>query len=340
MNAGFPFDYDTDAQSYSLRGRHERRLGSATNVLVLGADHGRWTRDVLGDFGSSAQQRNTAWYAKDDITLAGGTRLTAGARTERIAKDSSAGTGVAGRLTAWELGASTPLATDFTLYGRIGRSFRLANVDEFSFTAPTAVLQPQTSRDVELGGRWTGRWGKADLRLYRNLLEHEIGFDPNAAGPFGFPGANVNFERTRRQGLELETQHALSRSLALRVNAAVRDAKFRAGPDSGRELPLVPGKTLSVRADWHPAAAHRVSGGVNWVSSQHPDFANACTMPAYTTADLRYAYQWRQLELSLGVANLFDRRYFTQAFGCANGTTTSIYPEAGRAFTAAARVSF
>ena len=78
-------------------------------------------------------------------------------------------------------------------------------------------------------------------------------------------------------------------------------------------------RRCAVRADWTPAAGHRVSGGVNWVSSQHPDFNNACTMPSYTTADARYAYQWQQLELSLGVANLFDRKYFTQAFGCAGG---------------------
>ena len=32
--------------------------------------------------------------------------------------------------------------------------------------------------------------------------------------------------------------------------------------------------------------------------------------------------------------------YFTQAFGCAGGQVTSIYPEAGRAFTASARVQF
>ena len=42
-------------------------------------------------------------------------------------------------------------------------------------------------------------------------------------------------------------------------------------------------------------------------------------MPSFTTADARYAYQWQQLELSLGVANLFDKQYFTQAFGCAGG---------------------
>jgi iron complex outermembrane receptor protein len=102
----------------------------------------------------------------------------------------------------------------------------------------------------------------------------------------------------------------------------------------------VPRRTLAVRADWSPAAQHRLSGGVQWVSSQHPDFANACTMPAYTTADIRYAYEWKQAEFSLGVTNLFDRKYYTQAFVCSGGVTNGIYPEAGRAATAAVRVKF
>ena len=341
LNSGFPFDYDTDATNYSLRARHEGALAGGRNLLVLGTDHGRWTREVLGTFGSTARQDSRAVYLKDDFTLAGGTRLSAGARTERIEKDnSSAVAGLSDRLTAWELGASTPLAAGVTLYGRAGRSYRLANVDEFSFTAPAAVLQPQTSLDHELGARWTYASGKAEVRLYRSRLENEIGFDPNAAGPFGFPGVNVNFDPTRRQGLEFDASHALSRSLALRVNAAWRDATFRAGPYAGRDVPLVPRKTASVRADWTPAAGHRFTGGVNWVDSQHPDFQNACTMPSFTTVDARYAYQWRQLELALGVANLLDRQYYTQAFGCVGGITNAIYPEAGRALTASLRVQF
>jgi iron complex outermembrane receptor protein len=341
MNGGFPFDYDIAASTYSLRARNEAQLGGAKNLLVLGTDYSSWTRDVLGAFGSTAAQSSRAWYAKDDVVLAGGTRVGAGLRTEKIAKDNSnAMAGLADRQQAWEIGLSQALAGGMTLYGRAGRSYRLANVDEFSFTSPGKILNPQTSRDLELGARWAYGAGKVDLRLYRSLLDNEIGFDPNASGPFGFRGANINFDPSRRQGLELDTSHALTRTLGLRVNAALRQATFRSGPYAGRDVPLVPGKTLSVRADWTPAAGHRVTGGVNWVSSQHPDFNNACTMPAYTTADVRYAYQWRQLELSLGVANLFDRKYFTQAFGCAAGVTTSIYPEAGRAITAALRMGF
>ena len=97
---------------------------------------------------------------------------------------------------------------------------------------------------------------------------------------------------------------------------------------------------MAVRADWTPAANHLVTGGVNWVSSQHPDFANTCSMPSYATADLRYAYEWRNAEFSVGATNLFDRKHFTQAFACAAGQPTSIYPEAGRALTAAVRVKF
>jgi iron complex outermembrane recepter protein len=340
LNSGFPFDYDIDARNYSLRARNETQIAGVRNLLVLGTDHGKWKRDVLGAFGSTASQAQRAWYLKDDVTLAGGTRLGAGARTERVVKsNSNAGSGLADRLNAWEIGASHPWR-DTTIYARAGRSFRLANVDEFGFTSPGVILKPQTSRDLELGARWSLAASSIDARIYRSVLHNEIGFDPNAPGRFGFVGANVNFDPSRRQGLELDASHALNAALAVRVNAAIRRASFRSGPYAGRDVPLVPRRTLAVRADWTPLAGHRISGGLNWVSSQHPDFNNACTMPAYTTVDARYAYRWQKVELSLGVTNLLDRKYFTQAFGCSAGVTTSIYPEAGRAFTAAARINF
>ncbi|MDB5861513.1 MAG: TonB-dependent receptor [Ramlibacter sp.] len=341
LNSGFAYDYDIAANTYALRARHEGTLYGVKNALVLGADFDDWQRDVLGAFGSEASQRSRGFYAKDDVTLAGGTRVSLGARTARISKDnSSSGTGFQDTRNAWELGASHPFTSAFTAYARVGTSFRLANVDEFNFTSPGVILQPQTSRDAEIGARYAWAGGKLDARLYHSRLENEVGFDPNAAGAFGFPGANVNFDPTRRQGLELDATHALTRALALRLNVALREATFRSGPYAGNDVPLVPRRTAALRADWTPLAGHRLSGGVNWVSSQHPDFANACTMPSYVTTDARYAWTLRAVELALGVTNLFDRKYFTQAFGCASGQVTSIYPEAGRAFSASARFQF
>ena len=339
-NSSFIYAFDVDASTYALRARHAARFGPVANSLVFGVDHGQWTRTVQGEFGSVSNQRSQAYYLKDEATLAGGTRLSAGWRTERVTKDnSSATTGIDQRPQAWEVGVVQPVMAGMSVFGRLGHSFRLANVDEFGFTSPGLTLNTQTSRDTELGGRWAYVGGRAELRLYRSALTNEIGYDPSAVGPFGF-GANVNFDPTRRQGVELEVMQALGNSANLRVNAATRRARFTAGSHEAKDVPLTPRHSLSVRADWSPAPGHRIDGGVNVVSSQSPDFDNACSMPSYTTADLRYAYRWSFAELALGVSNLGNTKYYTQAFSCVNGAVSSIYPEAGRALTASLRLQF
>lgn len=342
LNSGFPFNYDVDASTFSLRARHDGTLGGAKNTLVFGFDHEAWRRVVPGAFGSVAERKADGLYIKDDLVLAGsGTRLSAGLRSEQVRKiDSSTAATVDQREPAWELGISQPLGSAWVAYGRLARSFRLPSVDEFNFTSPGSILDVQTSRDIEAGLRWSSGTMRVDARLYRSRLTNEIGFDPTAPSPFGGFGANANLAPTQRQGLELEASHALSSTLNLRANLALREARFRAGPNAGRDVPLVPGAALALRADWTPAAGHQLGGGLNWVSSQHSDFANLCKIPSFHTVDLRYAYQWNQVELSLGVSNLFDKKYFTQSFVCTAGVTNGVYPEPGRAFTAALRVRF
>lgn len=344
LTSGVPtYQFVVDANTIALRAKHEAKVGLNANALVLGLDQADWTRTVLGAFGSVASQKSNAFYVKDDFTLPSGTRLAAGLRTENIQQtDTGSGANTDSQQNAWELGLTQPLAAGWIAYGRIGNSFRLANVDELGFTTPGAVLQPQTSRDVELGSRWNYEGGRAELRFYRSELNNEIGYDPTVANANSFTGfgANVNFAPTLRQGFELETSHALSKTVDLRLNASLRQAKFTDGAHNGNDVPLVPQKTLAVRADWRPAAGHLVNGGVTWVSSQSPDFDNVCTIPGYATVDARYAYQLRNMELSLGMTNLMDTKYYTQAFKCTAGVTNGIYPEAGRALSAALRVKF
>lgn len=344
---GSLYGYDVDASNYSVRARHEGKLGGHANAFVVGYDKGDWdrviTQSAFTPIGTLATASTSAIYLKDDLTLAStGTRLSIGWRTEKLEKtEASSTSSLSDRQHAWDLGVSQPVAKDVTVYGRLGQSFRLPNVDEFSFTTPGLPLKAQTSRDLELGARWKLEAGQFEVRWYRNNLKNEIGYDPSGVGPFGPFGANINFDPTRRQGLELEARHALSPSLDLRLNAALRQAMFTSGAYAGNDLALVPKKTLSVRADWRPAPGHTLDTGVSWVSSQSPDFANACKMPSYATVDLRYAYQFKNAEFALGIANLTDHKYYTQAFGCtAAGVTTSIYPEAGRTVTASLRLKF
>ena len=347
LTFGARYAYDVASTNASLRVRHEAAWGGFANVFVAGLDRGLWERTITQSLFTPAGTRGTAdsgaFYVKDDLTLPGSrTRVSLGWRSESIRKrETLSAATIDERQHAWEAGVSQPVGDATTVYGRVGSSFRLGNVDEFSFTNPAVTLRPQTSRDVEFGARWNNATSALEARWYRSRLRDEIGYDPAGNGPFGPFGANINFDPTKRQGLEFEGRHQLTPAFDLRLMAAWRQARFTAGPFAGKDVLLVPRRTVALRADWRPAPGHTVHGGVQWVSSQTPDFANTCTMPAYATADLRYAYQWGAAELALGVSNLTDRRYYTLAFGCtAGGVATSLYPEAGRTFTASLRYQF
>lgn len=340
---GGSYDYDVDAGQWSARARHAGRVDLGSNTFAIGVDDNRWQREVLGPFGTTAHQTNRGVFVRDELVLVGGTRLVAGYRREALRKSvrSAFQADALDRdLGAWELAVMQPLSAQWQAYARLGRSFRLASVDEFSFTSPGALLRPQTSNDGELGLRWRQGGSAAGLRLFRNALTDEIGFDPVAAGPFG-PGANVNFDRTRRQGLEFEGQHALSSAWTLRAAAAWRQSRFVAGPFDGRAIPLAVPRNASIGVGWQPAEGHSLDAWLRVSAAQPVDFANRCSLPGAATVDARYAWRIQPVELSLAVGNLFDHRHATQAFACsADGRASSVYPEPGRTVSASARWFF
>ncbi len=347
LSSGSAYGYNVDASNGNLRARHDGTLGSLGNAFTVGLEQADWTRTITQStftpIGTRATSQASAWYVNDDVSFTGsGTRLSLGWRGEDLQKtEASSATRLKDSPNAWSLGLNQALGAQWNAYARTGQSYRLANVDEFSYTSPGVPLQTQTSRDAELGLRWNTAAHHAELRLYRNELSNEIGYDPTAADPYGgTSGANINFAPTRHQGLELETRHALARTLDLRLNAAVREAKFVAGPYSGNDLPLVPGKSAALGLDWRFAEGQALDMGLLWVSEQRADFANQCSIPSYTTVDTRYAYTMKNVELALAVKNLADTKYYTQAFTCTAGVTNGIYPEAGRTLTASLRVAF
>ncbi len=338
------FKYDIDASTLGLRARHEKKGTSLANTFVLGFDNNSWERKVLGAFGNTSKATSNAVYAKNDVTvLSTQTRISLGLRHEALRKDlSTTATLIESHQQAWDIGLVQPLHGALAVFGRVGRSFRLANADEFSFTTPNTAIKSQTSKDKEIGLRWNAMETKAELRLYRSDITNEIGFDPGIANANAFSGfgANVNFDPTLRQGVELEVKHSISTTVDLRANAAMRQATFKSGVYAGKDVPLTPRQTLSVRTDWRLADKQQISASVQWIGAQKPDFANACTMPAYSTLDARYAYKFANAELAIGATNLANSKYYSQAFRCIAGVTNSIYPDAGRAFTATLRVNF
>ena len=329
------------AADQTLGARNVQSFGNVANAFAIGLSHSQWVSDALPSYVES-MANTQGWFLNDDVTLPTQTRLSAGVRNENEQKNVAApasnayatpGLPLSNNLTAWQLGVNQTVAQAWNVYARAGQSYRLANMDEMTYTTTTTPLLPQVAQDQEMGVRWDSAADHAELRWFHSDIANEIALDPVSY-------TNINLANTVHQGVELSTRHALGKMVDLRLNVAAHDAHFASGTYAGKQLALVPGQTASVGVDVRPAAGQLVNLGLNWVSDQKATFANTCAIPAYTTLDTRYAYTMRNWELSAAVKNLTDERYYTLAYGCSGGLPSSIYPEARRTFSVAARVSF
>jgi len=343
--------YRSRQTQFSPRLRQITRSGGLLNEAVAGVDLVRWERgDNLG-FGTWVRQRSNALYLRDEMRWdsALNARLAVGGRHEKFKKDSSApfepGNPFSGppngsrSLNAWTVEASIDPLAGVTVHAKAGQSYRIANADENAFRSSTGLLEPQTSRDLELGVTVGDKARQVSARVFRHRLRDEIFFDPTATAENPF-GANTNLDPTRRQGVELDAATDLGANLRLTGHVQHVQAEFTDGPNAGRDMVLVPKNVLTARLAWLPGNGHSADIGAQYVSKQRygSDFANDCgaRMPSYTTVDARYAYRTGPWEFAVNGLNLADRQYYSQAFGCRSG----IYPSDGRQLKLSARYDF
>ena len=320
------------------------------NALIVGLDWERWDYDstaVFGGFPSStvSAQENRAVYVKDTFDLATRTILSIGGREQRSDTNSQDAVGFTPEqeqnktLHAYDIALKQGLNDQLSVYGRVGRSFRMANVDDNRFR--TTLLNPQTSNDQELGAEV--RLDRASLRVaaYRMKLENEIMFIPVA------PFTNVNLPPTERKGLELETNISFSETLALNANYTLTIAKFRDGnfggvDVSGNYVALVPKHRANASLTWKPIPRTTLTTRVSYVGEQYFDNDQRNTfgrkMPDYTVTDLIARYDIGNWRLGATIYNLFNKKYFT--YGIVGGASFSAYPEAERSFLISAEYHF
>jgi len=338
--------YDASQTQFSPRARHTALIGDKRNELVAGIDLVRWKRQTRSDFSlGDAEQDAQAVYLRNELlwNAAHQARLAVGGRHERFTKDYSdplAFPPVVNEhrrqsINAWSLEGSIDPMPQLTVFAKLGRSYRVANVDENSLRGGPEVLAPQVSRDLELGVTAGSAARQLTARVFRHRLTDEIFYDPTIGW-----GANTNLDPTRRQGFELEGQQALTAALRLSAKWQRVEAEFTGGANAGREMVLVPENVVTLRAAWTPAGGHSADIGAQWVDSQRygSDFANDCgaRIPSYATFDARYAYRVGGWEAAVTALNLADRQYYSNAFGCRSG----IYPSDGRQLKLSLRYDF
>lgn len=295
------------------------------------------------------RQTSLAIYAQDTAELRPGTHLTLGARHQQVstrARDSfnASAPGASGDSgatdkddgeteDAYEVGLRHALNDTLSWFGRYGRSFRIATVDEIFSTFPGqfTFLLPQTARTLETGLAYRQGDVRLEASVYRMNLKNEIHYNPNTF-------ANVNLDPTRRRGVELSAGWQAASRLALKASYAYTEARFTSGSYSGNEVPLVPRRTASLALDWKAAAWWGLSATARHVGDKRFDNDQTNTfsqkIPAYAMVDLKWYGQAQGWTLEAAINNAFDRKAYDYGIRSTSSSTRyNAYPLPERSYT-------
>lgn len=323
----------SDGVQLTPRLTHRAAWSNWSETTTLGFDESYWNyRNTSSYQNEIGRQTNHAVYVHSDWVAPSATRLTLGARKERVDKqgsDSGSGLDYGNRYTvsASELGVNQSLSGGFDVYGRWAASYRLPNVDDLRYTllAPTQ-LRAQKNRDVEAGVKWHRAAEQATLRVFRQHTTDEIGSDPSG-------WYNINMAPTGRRGVELEGRTQLTEAVKLSGSWQHLVARFRRGAQAGLEMPLVAPNSGTVRVSYNIAPEHLIDLGLQYrAPMRFGDYQSntSCSkrIPSATLMDARYAWTHKGLELAVAATNLTDRQTYSYAYSCTSG---SLYPDSGRA---------
>jgi len=223
------------------------------------------------------------------------------------------------------------------VYLKGGTIFRYPFTDEqTNFGAGTfnAELKPETGWNAELGGTLAaGRAFTSSASIYILQMQDEIAFfDPDGwLGPD--PGSNINLDKTRRIGGDLEILYKPMERVETDLAYSYVRAEFADGSNEGNTVPLVPAHTVRGTVNLLPVNGLEIEPAVSFVSEAYQGGDNTNTgdkVEAYWLADLVIRYQLpidEDMMLVLRAENLLDAVYspFVQYDG--------YYPAAGRTVT-------
>jgi iron complex outermembrane receptor protein len=375
---GFSTFTDTHATVWALTPRLKKpyRLLGLDNVLIFGMDVDIWDYKALRaarfeQLGApqvdlAAKQKDRAYYVQNHTAFGEATKLTLGARLQRVeisANDrvnpaSYANTSQGRSPRAWELALRHNFTPALALFGKLGASFRVATVDEIynQFGGPVfdsilTPLEPQTSRDREIGAEYKVGSGRLQARIYRMDLRNEIHFN-------AINFTNMNLSPTQREGFELEGSRNLGERFDLFGSYTHARAVFREGiyngfdatfkpisvDLSGKNVPLVPRSSAKLGLTWKIADKTRLSGALGYVGKQYFDNDQANTFPgqmaSFVTADAKLSHAAGPWTFTLAGNNLTDKKYYTYAIRNGAGNSFNAYPMAGRNFLLTAAYRF
>ena len=311
-NKQWEADYgsQSELETLSFTPRLRRQFGN--HRVIGGLDLYYSTLDAESPWSTQyVTQKNNGLYLTDAISFPRKITLNLGIRRQLI--EVRAGNAPAGNdrrgdgITSWDISLDHRHDYGATNYLRVAQSFRAPVLDEMwnYVTGALTLIKPQTARHFEVGNRQVFTNGiQMNASLFRINLEDEIAYDQVSF-------SNVNLDKTRRDGLNLGVKAPFAQKASVQAGYAWRKATYRAGPNDGKDIPLVPRNkfTLGGQYDFTPSA--HLGLEVVYTGSRYfgNDYANAGKkLDGYTRVDMNYRHRFGIWNARLLVQNLTNAK--------------------------------
>jgi iron complex outermembrane receptor protein len=319
------FSVGFDVNSSDFRHTNNTYVGSAPSVDPYNPVPGSFSSPVptIPRYDSDAKQY--ALFAEDRLALDERWSLLAGVRYDHAALRRT--DLVANRLAydktstnvGWRLGTVFQVTPSLAVYGQYARAADPIS-SLFFLSAANSQFKNATGRQVEVGVKQAfaqggGEWTLAVYDITKNNL---LTRDP------ANPARSLQVGERSSRGIEATVMAVLAPGWSAEANASLLRARFedfseasggRLVSRAGNVPPDVPQRLANVWLNREFMRTWTASAGLRYVGERNADNANALKLPSYAVTDA--SLRWKlsaDTNLTLRVANVFDKRYFTTAY--------------------------
>jgi catecholate siderophore receptor len=266
---------------------------------------------------------SAAAYAFDTINVGGHVELTGGLRWDRFAVDytSTAITGIpttferTDTMTSGRAGVIYKPRTEGSIYLGYGTSFN-PSAEGLSLTAANVALEPEKTRNLELGTKWD---------LLRQQLSATAAVFRTEKTNARTPGVNAGDPPTvlageqRVEGFEVGISGRLRRWWTAIANyshmrSTIEQSNTPAEVD--QNLALTPENTLSIWTTFELPGGVGIGGGTQYMDSVFRNATNTASVPSYWLINTMASYDINtHLTLRMNASNLADVEYIDRVGG-------------------------
>ena len=309
---------------YVNESTHEMRYYTATASGVVPDTASSYDRDTRS--GTEAH----AWYIDDRIDISNWT-ITPGMRFEHI--ESYQNNNLKGTHEQVSYNAPLPalnvlyhLTDSWNLYANTEGSFGTVQYSRIGKAVQSGNVEPEKARTWEVGTRYDDGALSAEMGLF--LINFNNQYDSNQIND-----TVTARGKTRHSGLEVQTRYDLGElspaldNLSVYASYAYVNAVIREKGDTyGNQVPFSP-KHKGIFGVDYKLANWTFNLNSDFQSSQFADNANTVAespdgstgrIPGYMLWGARVAYdfgsQMANLNLALGVKNIFDHEYYIRSY--------------------------